>query len=153
MAKLNVKVDLNFVTDGFLKHNEDTFREELLNADEVVQYVTPDVLNDLSLHVVTQNPEDEFDSIGFELPLQNSSSLSCTIELNDDNTGITAEIKGDISINLRAGVIDEIQSNWPLKIQGISYKGGSYNGFMSNLGNQDPDDYATWQDIVEFSFK
>ena len=154
MAKLTVSLEQTFVTSGFLFNDEKTFEERLMTSAEVKKYFKSIDTDKLALYVVSFNPADEYDSVGFEFPTSSVKKGGVfDAELLPDCSGMSVRINGQLEVTLRAGAKDYVTPARPLLVKGLSYRGGSYTGFMSYLNGQTEDNVASWDQIKTYSVK
>lgn len=154
MAKLTVSLEQTFVTSGFLFNDEKTSEERLMTAAEAKKYFTLIDSENLALYVVSFNPAGEYDAVSFEFPTSSVKKGGVfDVDLLPDCSGVSVRISGQLEVTLRAGAKDYVTSARLLLVQGLSYRGGSYMGFMSYLNGQTEDNIASWVQIQTYSVK
>lgn len=154
MAKLTVSLEQAFVTNGFLFNDEETSEERLMTAAEAKKYFESIDREKLALYVVSFNPDDECDAVGFEFPTSSVKKGGIfESDLLPDCSGMSVRISGQLEVTLRAGAKNYVTSARPLLVQGLSYRGGSYMGFMSYLNGQTEDNVTSWFQIQTYSVK
>lgn len=155
MATLEITLDLNFETGALVARNDDTCKNESLvgaAARTLFEAADPKAL---SLYVAALDPEEGWPSVGFEFDKKSLKKGTFEVELKADGSGLIGTAKGTFLLKLRAGVAPMLQGygdKLDLRLQGISYKGGSFNGFISNLAGQ-VDDAKKWHQIAHCMIK
>lgn len=154
MATLEVKVNLSFETGPLIAHNEKTFREEELIGDAAskkFELVDPKML---ALYVVALDPEEGGAAVGFEFDVKSmKKGGEFVVNLKDDASGLTGLATGSFVLKLRAGVAPMLEGygdKIDFRLEGISYDGGAYNGFMARLAGQEEENFEEWLKIEEF---
>jgi hypothetical protein len=154
MAKLQVSLKERFVTEGFLFHDEKTSEERLMRESEAKKYFSSVETSKLALYVLSLNPEDEYDVVGFEFPLSSVKKGGLfTVDLLPDASGTAISIEGTLEVSLRAGAKEYVGPNRLLLVKGLSYRGGSYMGFMSYLKGQTEENAKDWHQVTQYSVK
>lgn len=143
MAK--TEFTLNNTFESELLEVTKNFKTKKLNAKESVAYFAKCPAEELQIQIVALDPELTETPVGF--PIQQSDEkkgASTSITQNGDTGTLTGTIEGVFTLNLRAGVTSTLVPDTQYAIEGISFKGGSYNGFMAMVKGQSHEDLSNW---------
>ena len=159
MAKLNVNVDVQFMTNALLVTDKESFEEVSLDAAKGKAFFSKVPTDELAFEVVSTN-EDAEASFPFSLANGKKGAIF-DIKLVDDGKCLEAKIVGDFSVDLRSGVagmLKGVGDHLDLRIRGVMWKGGAYKGFMASVAGgdfkQESDKWAeTFPKITSFSVK
>jgi hypothetical protein len=154
MPKLQISLQAKFVTDGFLFHDETSAEERLMKPSEAKRYFDSLDTSKLALYVVSLSPSDEDDIIGFEFPISAVKKGGFfKVALLPGASGTDISIDGTLSVSLRPGAKNYVRPDRLLLVKGLSYRGGSYMGFMSYLKGQTESNSLSWYQIDNYSVK
>ena len=153
MPKLSLDLDLEFQTTDLavtIDHKSTTLR-----GDDLTSFLADTDKTKWCLYTVLVDPEDEYSGVGIEFPIGSVKKGGIiSIEELPAGAGLSVQVKGSLTVSLRAGVTGTINDRTKLKLGGICYLGGAYRGFMSYAKGNDPHDpIETWRDLGDFLIK
>ncbi len=136
MAKLSVVINAKFSTKGFIAHDHEKFVERNLTADEVKALFAEIDSNELGISLLGHIPgEQGLISIDLRKTQQKKRGGEFLVNLNPDASGLDVELAGEWVAKLRSGAEKTAKlCDWYL--QGVTYNGGSWRGFLSPLEGQ-----------------
>lgn len=146
MAKLNIELDLKFTTSALIVLED--FEEKNLDAKASIELLDSISIEDLRFEVVSTNEDAEM-SIEFS---SKDGKRNAVFEVcsNGDDPGLRVKINGQFSRTLRRGadsVLKEMGENLDLRLRGVTWKGGFYNGFTAPvLGGDFAQKSQVWRD-------
>jgi hypothetical protein len=157
--KLTVKAEIEFSTRPLLITDKDTFEEISLDGKAGALFFKKIPYDELCFEVVSTN-EDAEASFPFFLSNGKKGAIF-DVALSKEGTSLDVKISGEFSVDLRAGVGKVLQacgSDLDLRVRGVMWKGGSYNGFMASVTGgdfeQERDDWrSSFPRIADFSVK
>jgi hypothetical protein len=157
--KLNVTVELEFSTRPLLVTDQDTFEETALDGKAGILFFKKIPPEELSFEVVSTN-EDSEASFPFFLSHGKKGAIF-EVALSNEGTSLEVKISGEFSVDLRAGVgkvLKACGSDLDLRVRGVMWKGGSYNGFMASVSGgdfeQETDEWrASFPKVTSFTLK
>ena len=157
--KLTVKVEMEFSTLPLLVTDQDTFEETSLDGKAGSLFFKNIPNEELSFEVVSTN-EDSEASFPFFLTHGKKGAIF-DVTLSQEGTSLDVKISGEFSVDLRAGVGKVLKACGPeldLRVRGVMWKGGSYNGFMASViggdFEQESEDWpSSFPKVTDFSIK
>lgn len=146
MAKLNISVDLNVKTNRMQITDEDSLDKIFLSGKKASAFFSKVPTEELAFEVVSTNKGAE---ASFPVFLKNGKKDAIfDVHLIDGGDALEARISGNFSFDLRSGVapmLKELTDKLDLRVRGVMWKGGSYNGFMASVAGGDfAQDTAEW---------
>jgi hypothetical protein len=134
MAKLIINLDLIFQTNPLLVHDKESFEDISLDGRRGKAFFEKIPSNELTFEVISTNEDAE---LSFPFALNNGKKGAIfNVEMIRDGESLETKISGDFLIDLRSGVgplLKKFGENLDLRIRGVMWKGGSYNGFMAYI--------------------
>ena len=131
MAKLTIIITGKFKTAGFKYHNHETCNTEMMSKKAIRELFSTLDPNELGLQVVGFDGEGPV-AFGYKKPDQKKREALFNVSLNADATGLDVELAGEWSVKLRSGADDHARRS-EFYLEGITYKGGEWNGFISQI--------------------
>lgn len=138
MAKLIINVDINFQTNPLLVHDEESFEDVSLDGRRGQVFFEKIRSNELTFEVISTNEGAEL-SFPFALNHGKKGAIF-NVEMICEGESLDTKISGEFSIDLRSGVgpvLKKFGENLDLRIRGVMWKGGPYNGFMAYIKGSD----------------
>jgi hypothetical protein len=131
MAKLSILLTGTFKTAGFEYHNHKTNMVEMMSKKAIRELFSKLDPNDLGLMVVGFDGESPTE-YGFRTSDQKKKGALFNVSLNSDATGLDVELAGEWAVKLRSGADKDARKS-EFYLEGITYKGGSWHGFISKI--------------------
>lgn len=148
MAKLTVVLETKFKTDPLRVRDKKTFKEVTLGAAEAAKFFAKVPKEELEFDIVSTN-EDAEASFPYQAKHGKKGAV-LHISPPDDEGRLAVEITGEFTVDLRAGVsgmLKPLGKQLDLRLRGVMWKGGAYNGFMAPVQGGDYDqDSEKWAD-------
>lgn len=159
MAKLLAGIDVQFKTTALLVHDEESSRETALDGGKGKEFFDRVPPAELTFEVVSTN-EDAGASFPFFLKSGKKGAIF-DVQMVDDGRSLAVRILGEFSVTLRSGCTEMLQgigNKLDLRIRGVMWKGGAYNGFMAGVyGGDFKQESANWPatfpKVSKFSIK
>lgn len=157
MAKLNLVMDIDFITSALIVVDDDG--QKNLDSAAGLALLNGISKEDLSFEVVSTNEGSEM-SVQFSLKDGKKGSVF-EVALNGEGPGLSVKISGQYGRTLRKGadtLLKELGDSLDLRLRGVTWKGGYYYGFSAPvLGGdffQDSDGWKeTFPKIDRFTVK
>lgn len=131
MAKLSIIITGQFKTNGFIYHDHKTNKSSMMTPNAVRKLFSTLDPNDLGLTVIGFDGEGPCE-FNYSTTDQKKRGALFNVSLNADATGLDVELAGEWSVKLRAGA-DEQARKSQFYLEGFTYKGGSWRGFISRV--------------------
>jgi hypothetical protein len=135
MAKLSIILTGKFKTTGFEYHNHETGAIEMMSKKSISDLFSTLDPNELGLMVVGFDG-DSTAGFAYKKTDQKKQGTLFNVSLNADATGLDVELAGEWSVKLRSGA-DNYARESEFYLEGITYKGGSWSGFISIIEGLD----------------
>ena len=159
MPKLIVNLKNQFATKAMLVHDEKTFEDTFITGAKAIKLFTSIPKEELQFEIVSTN-ENCGASFIFDAGTGKKGSIFEVLQ-NDKGTEMNVRIEGEFSVSLRSGVAGVIKGagkDLDLRIRGVAWKGGAYNGFMAFVKDSDHEQeknnwQATFPKVTGFTIK
>lgn len=158
MAKLNVKMDLQFKTNALLARDKESFREVTLDGAKAKELFEKIPKDELEFELVSTNK-----GIELSYPFSHKNGKKGAIFdvlMSESGESLEVKISGDFALTLRGGgdKQKELGDQLDLRVRGVMWKGGAYRGFMASVVGGDysessPEWPETFPKVVDFSVK
>lgn len=148
MAKLTLDIALEFCTKPLEVTDKKTFQAVFLDMKKGGEYFRKCPPEELAFEVVSTNQDFEA-SFPFD---KNAGGKGAVFEvaLREDAPGLKVVIRGQFSTSIRAGLDKQLKllgNELDLRVRGVMWKGGSYNGFMAWVeGSDHEQNKPNWRD-------
>jgi hypothetical protein len=159
MPKLTVKIDSTFKTMPLQVHDKKLFKKVFLDAEAGAKLFATVPAEELEFEVVSTN-EGADASFPFSAKCAKKGAIF-EIALADGGKGLDVTIKGEFVVSLRAGVaqvLNKVAESLDLRIRGVIWKGGYYQGFTAWVKDSDyeqntPEYAETFPKVSFYSIK
>jgi hypothetical protein len=151
-------VEVNFSTSTLQVHDKKSFEEVFLATKKSCEFFSKVPKDELTFEVVSTN-EDAEASFPFGIKDGGPNSSFDVTQLADGS--LEAKIKGEFSLTMRAGAdkaLRAVGKKLDLRVRGVMWKGGAYNGFMAWVKDSDYEQnsarwFETFPEVHQFSIK
>lgn len=159
MGTLQIELDISFDTKALLVTDKKTLQEIFLDARKASSLLKKIPTSELSFELVSTNKDIQASFI-FK-PNNGKKGFSFEVAQKNGFPGLSAKIIGIFTVTLRAGVDKMLKregKNLDLRLRGIAWKGGAYNGFMAYVDGSDHEQSSknwknTFPKIAKFQVK
>lgn len=144
MAKLNVAIDVEFVTDALLIRRDS--ERAILSRQETEQILSGLSPEDIGVEIVSTNAD-----AGMSIPISlkdGKKGAILEVTLSADGAGLFLRCKGNFSVTLRRGadsLLKDLGDALDLRLRAVIGKGGYYGrgGFTAPVRGSDFDQETT----------
>jgi len=158
VANLTITLNARFTTTTLQVHDDKKFEEVFLNPKKSSDLFNKVSKTEISFEVVSTNEDAEASFPFFAKNGTHGSKFEVTVQ---SDGSLSANIEGEFTVAMRQGAdksLKKLASKLDLRVRGIMWKGGAYNGFMAWVKDGDFEQnstswYETFPKIETFSIK